>query len=377
MRFVKAGLCLGLLGMNNLVAQAANTDLARHGAIPVKIEVIAVQAGTTVTWQHASDARIDDELLGSLDIVSIFPTAQGHWLLYVEGNTSPRQRGVSSLLPEANHDAATAVDRDDRGQLQVSALHYLRYLGNNALVVGLINPAGPLDNSDIANNETSQFLADTLVNNPTIPFPDYALGLVYFHKPDYNTLDVTLLLSSSNGLGDNPNRSYSELVDVTARGKGVFAVTEVVWKQPGHNWRGGVWIQTANNLYLDGSGRTADNYGVYLNSDHQYGQYRLNVRLGLANPDVSEAAQFIGLAMDRAMGKNHAGLGYTYTFVSNQAGAGKSDRVQVELYFRFDLAENLSITPSIQRIQNSGFDNTGTMSDSDVNVISVRSSYTF
>ena len=101
------------------------------------------------------------------------------------------------------------------------------------------------------------------------------------------------------------------------------------------------------------------------------------MRLGLANPQVSEAAQFIGLAMDHPMGKHHAGIGYTKTFVSNQAGTGKADRSQYEAYFRFDLNGNLSLTPSVQRIQNSNFDNSGTTSKSDVNVFSLRTSYAF
>lgn len=377
MGLVKVFLCISALSAGSLAVEAAEDLGTRHGSIPARVNGIAVDAGTVITFQHASDARLDDELFASLDIVSTIPTAHGHWMIYLEGNTSPRQRGVSSLLPEANQDAATALDRDNTGRLQVSALHYLWFQGNSAFVVGLINPAGPIDNSDIANNETSQFLATTLVNNPTIAFPDYALGMVYFYKPDNKKLDLTFLLSSSNGLGDNPNKSYSELVDVTESGKGTFAVAELVWKEAQYTLRGGIWVQTADSAYLDGSGNTADNYGIYLNSDHRIGEFGLNLRLGLANPRVSEAAQFIGLAVDHAIGKNHAGIGYTYTFVSDDAGTGKGDRSQVEAYYRYDLAENFSITPSIQRIHNSGFDTTGATIDRDVNVISARASYAF
>ena len=368
---------LGLLLVLNPSVQAIEKEGVRHGAIPPLAEGVAVEAGTTITLQHATDSRIDDELLASVDIVSTIPTSHGQWLLYVEGNTSPRQNGVANLLPEANQDAGSALDRDGKGTLQVSALHYLHFLGNSAVVVGLIDPAAPLDNSDIANDETQQYLASTLVNNPTIAFPDYALGMAYFYKPDNSKFDVTLLLSSSHGLADNPNKSYSELVDVTETGKGVFAAGELVWQTGINTWRTGVWLQTADNAYVDGSGNTANNYGVYLSSDHHFGQHRLNVRAGLANDKVSEAAEFIGLAVDHALGKNHAGIGYTHTFVSSEAGAGKGDRTQLELYYRFNLQENFSITPSVQRIHNSGFDNTGTSSDSSVHVISARASYAF
>lgn len=368
---------IGGLAVAALAVQAAPALEFRHGAVPVHVNGISVETGTVMTFQHASDSRIQDELLASLDIVSTIPTANGQWLLFVEGNTSPRQQGVSTLSAEANQDAGSALDRDDHGRLQVSSLHYLWYLGADALALGLINPAGPLDNSEIANNETSQFLATTLVNNPTIAFPDYALGMVYFLKPAHSRLDVTFLLSSSHGLGDNPDKSYAELVDVGAEGKGIFADAEVVWNHTHHTWRGGVWIQTAKNTYLDGSGKTADNYGIYLNTDHRFGAYGVNVRLGMANPKVSEAAQFVGLAVERSQGKNAAGIGYTYTFVSSEAGSGKGDRAQAEAYYRFEVSHNLSITPSIQAIHNSGFETTGTTVARNVSIVSARALYVF
>jgi len=376
-RLARGYLGIGLLSLAGFTARAAEDAMLRHGAIPAKAESTAVSAGTTLTFQHANDVRSVNALFDSVDIVATIPTVHGQWLLYVEGNTSPQPRGVSSLYAEANQDAATAVDRDGHGRLQVSSLHYLWYLGHNALALGLINPAGPIDNSEVANNETNQFLATTLVNNPTIAFPDYALGMVCFFKPEHSPLDLTFLLSSSQGLGDNPNKSYSELVDVGASGKGAFAVAELVWKQAQQAWRGGIWLQTAANAYLDGSGNTANNYGFYFSTDHRVGEYGLNLRLGLANPKVSEAAQFVGLAVDRALGKSHAGIGYTYTFVSSAAGTGKGDRTQVEAYYRVDLSKALSLTPSLQKIHNSGFATTSAIIDRDVNVISVRTSYVF
>lgn len=377
MKLVTVCIWLGGLGMIGPESQAAQDLGTRHGSIPARVNGVMVEAGIVMTLQHASDARINDEALASLDIVSTVPTAHGHWMIYLEGNTSPRQAGVASLLPEANQDAATAVDQNDKGRLQVSALHYLWFQGNSAFVLGLINPAGPVDKSAIANNETRQFLATTLVNDPTIAFPGYALGMVYFYKPDYKSLDMTFLLSSSHGLGDNPDKSYSELVDVSEAGKGVFAVVEMVWKQPQYTWRSGVWVQTADNVYLDGSGRTADNYGIYLNADHRLGAYGVNLRLGLANPRVSLAAQFFGLAVDRAFGKDHAGIGYTCTFASGRAVIDTANRGQLEAYYRLDLSDNFAITPSLQQIQNSVFDKSGTSVDRNVNVISVRASYAF
>lgn len=336
---------------------AEDLGAARHGAIPMQVNGVAVDAATVMTLQHASDSRSKNEFLASLDIVSTIPTAHGQWLLYIEGNITPHQQGVFALYPEANKEAGTAVDAGGNGRLQVSSLHYLWFLDDDALATGLINPAGPLDNSVIANNETSQFLAVTLV---------------YFHEPEQRQLDFTFLLSSSRGLGDNPDKSYAELVDVSAHGKGVFAVAEMIWKQGLQNSvRGGLWVQTADNPYLDGTGRTGNNYGAYLSTDHRLAEYGVNLRLGLANPRVSLAAKFIGIALDRAVGMNHAGIGYTDTFVSDQAGVGTGNRSQFEAYYRYGFAENFAITPSYQRIQHSAVDQ---RVDHNVNIISIRSS---
>lgn len=377
MKLLQLSICLCLLELVILPAWAADEELYRHGSIPVRVGALTVEAGVTFTFQHASDPRVNNETLASLDIVSSIPTANGQWLIYVEGSTSPTENGVSTLLPEANQDAATAVDRDDKGRLQVSNLHYLQFLGQDALVVGLINPATPLDNSNVANNETTQFLATTLVNDPTIAFPDYTLGVVYFYKPPYAQLDLTFLLSSSNGLADNPDKSYAELVDVTAPGKGVFAVMEADWTTLLHTWRVGTWIQTADNAYLNGSGDTGNNYGVYLSADHQFGETRMNVRLGAANPVVSETAQFIGVALDHPVGDQYMGFGYTKSFVSDQAGPNTADRSQYEVYYRLRWNAHLSLTPSIQRIQNSNFDDSGATVDSNVYVYSLRGTYNF
>jgi len=367
--------CLVLFGGNPVLAE--DEDGLRHGAIPVQEKTTIVSAATTLTYQHADDPQSNNTFFDSLDIVATIPTVHGQWLVYVEGNTSPPRQGVSSLYPEANQDVGTALDRDGHGRMQVSSLHYVWYLGRDALVLGLLNPAGPVDNSEIANNETSQFLATTLVNNPTIAFPDYALGMVYFLEPHHSPLEATFLLSSSHGLHDNPDKSYSELVDVGASGKGIFAVTELIWHQSRTIWRGGVWLQTAANAYLDGSGNTANNYGIYLNSDHHFGRYGLNVRLGAANPRVSAAAQFVGVALERGFGRHQAGIGYTYTVASDEDSAGLGNRSQIEAYYRFQQTDHLSITPSLQRIINSQFDQTGTRIKPNVAVLSLRINYIF
>lgn len=366
-----------LIALYSTASFAQQVSGARHGAIPFRVDSVGVASGLTVTYQYADDSRVKDELQASVDIVSTIPTQSGQWTIYVDGNTTPRVGGVFDLVPDANADAGHALDRDGKGRLQVSDLHHIWFLGNQALVAGLLDPTTPLDSSDVAGDETRQFLGNPFFRNPTIAFPDHTLGAVFLFKPGQRSFDYTLVLSSSHGLADNPNRSYSELFDVTETGKGVFAATEVVHQTGRDHWRAGLWVQTADNAYLDGSGNTGNNYGLYANADLQLGLHRLNVRLGWANDKVSEAATFASIAVEHPLGRNVAGIGIAHTGVSDNAVPGKDDATHAELYVRLELQDGLQISPSIQWIRNSGFDSTGTTVDNSLGVYSVRATYLF
>ncbi len=90
----------------------------------------------------------------------------GLWTLYVEGNTTPRNNGISSVLGEANADIGSALDGDDSGRLQVSELHYAISLASGELVTGLIDASSFLDASKVANDETAQFLGRRFRQQP-------------------------------------------------------------------------------------------------------------------------------------------------------------------------------------------------------------------
>jgi len=367
--FLVAGsVCLALPAL-------ADVPVQRYGVIS-DVEGVQVEGGITMTAQTTSDARIEDEGLASFDLVAKIPNGKGQWTAYIEGNVSPRLNGVFSVLPEANGDAGTALDRDGKGRLQVSELHYSRWIGSNFLTAGLIDPVC-IDYSVVANDETSQFLNTSFINNPTIAFPDYSLGACLHTELYQSRFGFNLVLSGSNGLGDNPNASYSELVDVGAEGKGVFVGTEMYLQLSSSVWRLGLWKRTADEDYLDGSGNIGHNYGAYLTTDHAIGDILINVRLGMANDEISEAASFAGVALEMPLHGHTFGVAVAQTGVSDNAGSGKGDTRQAEAYLRFTLADDIHITPSVQWIENGNFDNTGTKFDKNVMVYSARATYVF
>jgi len=355
----------------------ADEPQVRHGVIQEQKPRVEVQSGATFTFQTSNDSRLEDEGLLSVDLTAEVPIGKGKLLTYAEGNISRRQDGISSLVEEVNGDAGSALDGQGKGRLQVSEIHYTQRIGKNIFTVGILDPDCRLDNSKIANDETSQFLGSAFVNNPTIAFPDYTLGGCMHIHQGLAPYGFNILITSSHGLGDNPGRSYSELFDVGASGKGVFAGVELYRQTAYGIWRSGVWHNTADNEYMDGSGRVGDNSGMYLSGDYIRGSYGLNLRLGIANEDVSEAASFAGLALERQLDNTALGIAAGYTGVSGEGGGAKEDISQSEVYFRFEINNHLEVTPSVQWVKNSGFDASDSNVDSELVVYSLRMSMIF
>jgi porin len=357
----------------------------RYGEVKEAPKQIGVEGGVTVTYQHSTASNTNDELLGSFDLVETIPAGKGEVVVYVEGNTTPHNNGISSVFEEANKDAGSALDRDGHGRFQVSEFNYNQPLGVNEVSAGLINPASYLDTSKVANSETDQFLGASFVNNTTIEFPDYTLGGVYHFLPkkaaNQNWPDFTIVATSSHGLADNPNASYSELVDVRAHGKGAFVAGEAygqleIGKIKTIAWRAGVWTNTADHPKLNGSGNNASNYGLYLNADVDLDSLlpksKLNLRTGFANESVSPAAQFYATSLETPLANHTLGVGLAQTRVSSKVNNG-ADMSQAEVYMRFDLRDNLHVTPSIQWIENSGL----TKTSKSGGIVSLRGGYAF
>lgn len=368
-----AGAVLTAVGLST-VPVLADEPRQRYGTVLETDHQIQVEGGFTATLQSSSDERLRDEALASFDLVAVIPHGQGQWTTYIEGNISPRRQGVSTLLGEANGDAGSALDRDDKGRLQVSELHYSRDVGDNSLTVGLLNPAGVLDASAVANDETSEFLGASFVNNPTIAFPDYALGASLHLEEGNGGPGFNLLLSSSHGLADNPNRSYAQLVDVEASDQGLFLGAETYWRRGDSRWRLGLWAHSEEQPVVDGAAKEAANYGSYLSTDYAVGNSRWNLRLGVANAEVSPAAAFVGLAVESPVAGHSLGAGVARTLVSDQLGDA-DDVTQAELYLRVAMGDGLQLTPSIQYLRNSGFDHSGGEFDRAVSVYSLRAGY--
>jgi len=155
----------------------ARTSLEKRG--------IELGLGLTAIWQanHRGGLQSkpegkfttswDAELTLSTDRLGLWQG--GTALVYLEGvkGTGIDERYVGSYFG-VNGDAG---DRSDH-HAQFSEYWYEHTFGERLLTVrvGKIDATRDFDTNAFANDECAQFLNGALVNNPTVPFPDYALG---------------------------------------------------------------------------------------------------------------------------------------------------------------------------------------------------------
>lgn len=237
--------------------------------------------------------------------------------------------------------------------------------------MGLVDPSGYIDQSRIASDESSQFLAAKFVQNPTIDFPDYTPGVVYQRPVTPDSAGFTLLLSGSHGLADTPGRAYSELADVYGEGRGLFAAAAGAWTTGGSRTLAGLWISTARHDRFDG-GRPESNNGAYVvrGLDTRIGTFSL--RAGMANPRVALAHLYLSLAYQRRWPGAVLGLGLAGIGVSRHAPDPAADGLNAEVYIRINLVPGVLLTPSLQYLRHPTLDGSGAVVDRDLGIAAMR-----
>lgn len=360
-----------LCSVSNIFAHEIET---RHGAVNKTVEKPSLEGGYTMTYQSVNSHQIHSELLASLDLLSTVPLGSGKLTIYAEGSTTAKTNAVSNILPTANGDAGSALDSNAEGRLQISELHYTWTLPSGYLYTGLIDPAGLLDSSEIANDETRQFIGTSFINNPSIHFPDYTLATAWHITRKPSLPGLLLFLGSSHGLADNSKASYAQLFDINAPGKGVFAAIELDFALLDRSIRPGIWLNTADHEQLDNSSNRTSNYGFYTSIDSQIGKNaQWNLRFGMANKDVSAVSAFIATALEYPVKDGVWGIGIARSWASPQLTNVQSRyKMQAEVYYRFTVAAGFELTPSIQWLHNSDFNPSNSIIDSNILVATLR-----
>lgn len=350
----------------------------RHGTVAseAKEEGTAVDFGVVSVFQHADDSSIDDDATVSADLVAKRQVGPGTLLVYIEGASRVRGNDVSAIVPDANADAGSALTGGGDGRVQLSETHYTLEGQQGFVTAGLVDPAAFFDTSEVANDETTQFLSASLVNNPTIGFPDYTIGAVGGINLKETGL-LRVMIAGSHGLGDNEHPYYSELVELDQKGKGVFSVLQFERAGNDKTARIGGWLNGAMHPYADGTDKKAYNYGLYGLLEGVISDLHWNVRAGIANTDVSTVRNFVSAAAEHQLGPAAVGAGLAWGRVNLTDCPGeKDDAAQAEVYARFDLPQGFHLTPSIQWLKHGGM-GTADSSIDDVAVVGLRLGWNF
>jgi len=307
-----------------------------------------LEADATLTALAASADEADAETIASFDLRLAFSAGPGQWFVRAEASTTPKSSGVAAWFPEVNKDAGSALDGHGRGRVQLSEAYYEFAAGRGVWSVGLIDGPAYIDTSDIANDENRQFLAATFVNNPTLPLPDYSLGLAWRHPPG-SRAGLTLLLQSSHGLADNDSGSYDDLVDLDADAKGVFAAAEVGFEWATSTLRLGAWGRKTSRPNDPGHAVPRNQAGIYGVIDGRAAAFNWNVRIGAADAGGSKPDTFVSMAADTSIGRGRLGAaagrtasGAAYELPGRRAGW------HLEVYYRHRLSDRFTLSPDIQ-----------------------------
>jgi carbohydrate-selective porin (OprB family) len=201
-----------------------------------------------------------------------------------------------------------------------------------AVSLGRLDLTNYFDKNAAANDETTQFISDALVNNP-------ALGLTS------NGSGVVAVYDAKNGINFKLGAQQSD-PDATNLSESIFSLAEVGYlarpfSLPEGNYR--AWFRRDNS-----SGRERDAYGVSLDQKLNP-NITLFARYGSAESDTRRDRFYSGgFEFEYGLVLNPLdawGIGYSYL----DLGSGDSEHLQ-EAYYNFHLAERLRLSLHLQHV---------------------------
>ena len=251
------------------------------------------------------------------------------------------------------------------------------------------------DCSIYANDEVTQFLNMSLINNPTIPFPDYGLGVAVHYSPGrfwYVSAAVVDAQADVRETGFNTtfgDEDYFFYIFETG-------VTPKLDSEKGPLqgvYRIGLWYDPqpkANTDYADTGKSYRDDVGLYLSCGQMLAKENADpddsqglggfFRYGCANSKKNDIAnfwsfgfQYQGLIEER--NDDVLGAGFARGIFSDKASTTYTDDNEsvVELYYNAQVTPWLNISPNIQYVADPGGNDTG----SDAVVLGVRAQMSF
>lgn len=352
-----------------------------------------VKGGTsTHSRRGRHSGSYDLELWADLQKLLGFET--GSIYMLVEGGW-PDAEGIDG----SSVGSAFGVNADAIGNqgTVVKELYYQGPVFNDRLTlrIGKIAFADLFESSAYADDECTQFLNNALIDDPTIPFPEYSLGVVL-------TYDLTDLLYVMGGVADAQADDRETGFRTAFGGEDYFfyvletGITPELTSANGPmqgTYRIGFWNdpQPKANTDRAAAGKSyRDDIGFYTSCDQML--YKENAdpedsqglggffRYGYAPSEKNDITNFFSLGLqyqglldDRD--EDVLGVGFAHGTFSNLASSTYTDDHEsvLEVYYNAQITPWLSLSPGIQYIANPGGDKTV----SDAVVFGLRAQMTF
>ena len=247
------------------------------------------------------------------------------------------------------------------------------------------------DGSMYANDEVTQFLNGALVNNPTIPFPDYALGAILQWNPVENWyLSIGAADAQADGRETGFNTAFHDedyflyMVET-----GITPQLDSANGPMQGAYRIGMWYDPQPKAY-DGGPEERDDHGFYVSCDQMLAKENDFAddtqglggffRYGWAPEDKNDLSQFYSFGMQYQglfdeRDDDVLAIGYANGIFSDKANATYTDDYEsvVEAYYSAKVTGWMTLSPSVQYITNPG----GDSSVSDAVVVGLRALITF
>ncbi|MCK4789214.1 MAG: carbohydrate porin [Desulfobacteraceae bacterium] len=327
----------------------------------------------------------------SADLQKLLGFETGSIYMLVEGGW-PDAEGIDA----SSVGSAFGVNADAIGNeaMLVKELYYQGpvFADNLTLMIGKIDFTGVFDATAYADDECAQFLNAAFVDDPTIPFPEYSLGVVL----TYALTDSWYIMG---GIADAQADSRETGFRTAFGGEDYFfyaletgitpELTSANGAMPGA-YRVGMWVDGQDKARFSNGKNYRDDIGLYLSCDQML--YKENSdpedsqglgvfgRFGYANSDLNPIGNFwsIGLqyqGLIEGRDDDVLGVGFAQGIFSDYAGAGytKNHENALEVYYNAQITPWLSLSPGIQYIANPGGDKTV----SDAVVFGLRAQMTF
>lgn len=337
---------------------------------------ISIEFGSTMVGQQTSkrNADINKAITGSVDLVIDADLGFGMLHIYGEG-ASTADISASSLVGGSNADAGTAATAAGKGRIQLSEISFGFDVGALNSNIGVLDLTAFADATTTANDEGVQFLADALVNNPTIAFPDYSPAIV-FNYGEEDGVQFTVLMANAYGLGDNPRANYSQLFRFgntpTGERKGLFSLAELRLPLSSFGLTIGSWHSSMEAARYDGAGNDKSTFGGYANIDGALDDLAWSARVGFnsGKTDITGGVNsFASFSTEYAINEQHAfGAGVAHSGLLNDyktslAPNSGANTTVAEIYYRWQITDEISISPDLQYHHNANNLSTATPSD--------------